>query len=68
MVASLVLRVFPPVSFDLDNQVQEVLIRATAVINQDHKVRDVVARLRTIPVRHLKSQIVVLHVCQSHCG
>ena len=53
--------VFSSIALDLDDEMQEIVL-ATAIIDENDKVRDVGARFGGGAVRHLETEIVVLDV------
>ena len=65
------LSVFAAVAFDLDDQVQEIIVAVAAclpkprrrlVINQHDEVRQVLAHLRSVPVWDFETEIMVFDV------
>ena len=57
----LLFRVLSAIALDLNNEMQEIVV-ATAIINQNNKVRDVRPRFRAVAVGHLQPEIVILHI------
>src|SRR5580700_3155329 len=57
----LFLRVLTPVTLDLDDQVQQIVL-AVAVIHQHDKIRKVAPWLGAMPVRDFETEVVILRV------
>ena len=55
------LGIFPSLSFDLNNQIQKIIV-ATAIINEHDKVRDVRPHFRPKTIGYFQAEIVVLDV------